>query len=257
MIRVALCLRGAVSKRDRESKFRGDIYDSSLGYVNFRAVYNSLKKHIFEANPDAEIDVFLQSWSEDLQGELESLYDPVASLFENNESYADDIIKRCHGASSFSGVSQALAISKSIQLKELHESFQGLLYDIVILYRPDVLLWKDMILSEYDVSQGVFVNAHGGRNGDFHFVMSSGDASSFKGLYDSPLHGNPHRVHFWIRNFVENHMGRKMIMDGIVPGRDQEVIRPHKMRAGPIGLHRIDPQFFSRYGVTKEYILND
>lgn len=228
-IRVAFCLRGAVSRRSGNAAVRGRIYDASSDYIDFGSVSESIKKHILAPNGDLQIDVFIQSWNCDLRDQLKELYCPVDSLFEDNEMYADEIEARCENPRSFSGVSQALSIKRAIQLKESYERRLGFEYDMVVLYRPDVFIWKDIDLSKYDVSKGVYVNAHPGGNGDFHFVMSNADSAAFKGLYDSPLQGNPYRMHFWIKNYIEKYIGRKVIMDDIVPGRDQEVFREDKM----------------------------
>lgn len=227
--RVALCIRGAVSRKCGPSPMRGDIYAPPKGYVDYESVCRSIEKCIIQTNPKTSFDVFLHSWNKDLCSSLEYLYRPVASLFEDNETYADEILSRCAEPRDFSGVSHALSIKRVIQLKEDYERHKGFSYDMVVLYRPDVLIWKNMDLSSYDISEGVFVNAHPNFGGHFHFVMSSHDASLFKGLYDSPLRGNPHRTHHWIRNFIERFMERPIFMDDIVPGRDQEIARPEKI----------------------------
>lgn len=232
--RVALCIRGAVSRKCGPSPMRGDIYAPPKGYVDYESVCRSIEKCIIQTNPKTSFDVFLHSWNKDLCSSLEYLYRPVASLFEDNETYADEILSRCAEPRDFSGVSHALSIKRVIQLKEEYERHKGFSYDMVVLYRPDVLIWKNMDLSSYDISEGVFVNAHPNFGGHFHFVMSSHDASLFKGLYDSPLRGNPHRTHHWIRNFIERFMERPIFMDDIVPGRDQEIARPEKMKRSQI-----------------------
>lgn len=252
--RVALCIRGAVSRFEGASMTRGEIYRTNKGYVNYRAVAKSVEEHILKPNEHMEIDIFVHSWNRDLAGDLELLYKPAASMFEDNEMYADEILARCRGPKDFSGVSHALACKRVIQLKEQYERDKGVHYDLVVLYRPDVLLWKDMPLDLYSVEQGVFVNAHGGGNGDFHFVMTSDDASLFKGLYDSPLQGNPQAMHGWIKNYVEKYMNSKMIMDDIVPGMHQEVMRPDKMRAIPVNVHKLGLDKFARYGVESRDI---
>jgi len=103
----------------------------------------------------------------------------------------------------------------------------GARYDVVVLYRPDVLLYKDMDLATYDVDACVYVNAHPEGNGDFHFVMSMANASAFKGLYASATDGNPCRVHYWIKNYVENYLHLPLRMDALAPGPHaaQEVMR--------------------------------
>ena len=153
--------------------------------------------------------------------------------FEDNRKYNDEISSLCT-PNNFSGVSQALAIKKTIELKEEYEKEQNIKYDIVILYRYDVLLWKNMILNEYEsiFDNDIYVNAHSDCNGDFHFVMNNNNSYEFKYLYDSIKLGNACIMHYWIKNYVLNFMKKTIIMDKIVPGKNQEVIRkipPHNV----------------------------
>jgi hypothetical protein len=250
-MRIALCLRGAVSRRSGDSMTKGSIYFDN-NYVNYKAVFNSISKHILNANAHHDIDIMLQSWNKDLRQVMLEMYRPIRFAFEDNRNYQEEILKRCSEYKDFSGVSQALSIRNVIDLKESYESEKSFNYDMVVLYRPDVLLWKDMILDDYDLSAGVFVNGHPGGGGDFHFIMSSEDSKSFKYLYDSPLNGNPHEVHSWIRVYREKYKGRKVIRDDFVPGLHQEVARPHKMRQESLDRHGIDPSVFLEYGMTIE-----
>ena len=49
-------------------------------------------------------------------------------------------------------------------------------------------------------------------------------------------------------------MKKNLEMDNIVPGRDQEVARPSKIKHYSIECHQIDPSIFLRYGISKDYI---
>jgi hypothetical protein len=246
--RVAFCLRGGVSKTT--GLYRSCVSGGGDKYINYQAVANSIRRHIFEANASCDIDVFIQSWNIDLKEILENIYNPKLSLFEDNSFFAEEIRARCHTAKDFPGVSQALAMKKSIELMESYALGSGFVYDLVVIYRPDVLLWKDMVFDWYDPSKGLYVNGHHGGNGDFHFVMSFSDAVMFKGVYDSPLSGNRHALHHWIKNYVVKSMGRQMIMDAIAPGRHQEVARPDKIKKFSIGRYRVPPRTLQRYGMT-------
>jgi len=244
-----------MSRRSGDSRTKGSIYFDNK-YVNYKAVFTSIEKHILHANSHHNIDIILQSWNEDLKQDMLDMYKPIRFVFENNTDYQKEILDRCSDDSDFSGVSQALSMRNVLALKESHESEKYFSYDMVVIYRPDVLLWKDMILDSYNLSFGVFVNAHnelgqcGG--GDFHFIMSSKDSKIFKHLYDSPLNGNPHKIHSWTKTYIEKHMGRKVVMDDFTPGLHQEVARPHKMRQGPIDRYGINPLIFLEYGMKME-----
>jgi len=221
-IKVALCMRGGVSKQGNNTA--GYLYKDAP-YVNYKQCYNSIVRHIIEPNKDLyDFDVFCQCWNPDLQDELCQLYKPKMTSFEDNEIYHKEIEKHCDpekGLTDYNGVSQALAIKKAIELKETYEKETGCKYDIVILYRYDVFLWKDILLSTYDMNKGIYVNAHVESNGDFHFVMRNDLSNKFKNLYGS----SKHEMHAWIKHFVTQILGLELLMDDIVPGKNQEVLR--------------------------------
>lgn len=243
---VALCLRGAICKYGDSFVNQGGLYRHGR-YTNYVSVYNSIKKHIIQSNPLCHFDVFLQGWNLDLESKMCFLYKPKKWLFEDNNIYSDDIKSRCSKiANDYSGISQALAIKKSIELIDGD-------YDYVILYRPDVLLWKDMLLEKYDSSK-IYVNAHANANGDFHFVMNQKNAIDFCGLYDSPKKGNFQQLHAWIKRYVHQFMGKNLEMDDIIPSIHQEVLR--KIFKNCHIDQRIPFELFRQYGLTEEDIRN-
>ena len=97
-------------------------------------------------------------------------------------------------------------------------------YDLVYLTRPDVLLLVPVPFDVYTPDR-LWVNGHPGGNGDFHFVMSYDNALEFRGLLGSAKTGNNLQVHGSIQRFVNDWMHAKLTMDGIQPGRDEEVLR--------------------------------
>lgn len=215
--RIALLLKGAVSITG--GVIRGFVKDENK-YVNYPIIKNSIVEHIIKPNDDCDFDFFIHCWNTDLQNELCNLYDPVKYTFEKNEpllkpyeEYGDHAIRQ---------ISQAFAIQRGIELIES----TNIHYDQVIIYRPDILLWKNMDLKKYDQSK-IYVNAHqdhGGSGGDFHFVMNLENASNFKNLVKS-VKENPPRVHRWIKNYVKNFMKKELVMDEIIPPNHQEVLR--------------------------------
>lgn len=253
-LKVALCIRGAVSKLYNASIKPNDIYNTDH-YIDYKAVYRSIEAHILNTNKHMHIDIFIHSWSTDLEFELNKIYKPLLSMYENNNIYIDEILNRCDNINQFSGISQALAIKRVIQLKESYEQKNNFEYDINILYRPDVIIWKDILLNNYNINNNIYVNAHEGGGGDFHFIMSSNNLKKFKTLYDFPLISqNKNTDHGWIKNFIVNYMKQNLELDNIIPGRDQEVARPSKLRQNSIEIYRIDPNVFSRYGIGTDYI---
>lgn len=219
-MRIAVCMRGAIAKK--ESFFKKNSLYSDGDYVDYKKCYRSTVKHLMQ--PPHQYDFFLQSWNPELEKELVALYKPVACSFEDNTRYNDEISSLCVKEDDFGGISQALAIKKSIALKEAYEKKHKITYDLVILYRYDVLLWKNINIEKYD-REKIYVNAHEKCNGDFHFIMNNDNANQFKYLYDSIQIGNRHGSHYWIKNYVEKYMKKKLYMDDIIPGVHQEVIR--------------------------------
>ena len=188
--RVALCMRGAVSKLFGPFVKQGTLYNSGE-YVNFRACFESIRRHILEPNKEKyDIDIFVHCWTTELESEIIELYGPKSHLFESNTIYNEEITSRCNNELDFPGISQALTMKKVLELKEEYEKSNGFEYDRVILYRYDVLLWKNIVLDvDYKNLNSIYVNEYSegddGCNGDFHFIMSNENARQFKYLYES------------------------------------------------------------------------
>ena len=216
--RIAFLLKGAVSITG--GVIRGFVKDKNT-YVNFPIIKNSIDEHIIKPNSNEyEFDFFIHCWNTDLQSDLCNLYNPIKYTFEKNEPLLKSYEE--YGDHAIRQISQAFAIQRGIELIESTNTK----YDQVIIYRPDVLLWKNMDLKKYNASK-IYVNAHqdhGGSGGDFHFVMNMENALSFKNLVNS-VKENPPRVHRWIKNYVLNFMKKDLIMDEIIPPNHQEVLR--------------------------------
>lgn len=263
--RVAICLRGAMSKLTERFCNPGALYNQGK-YVNYVAVYNSIKKHIIDANPNVVFDFFIQSWNLDLEDQLIDLYKPKSFLFENNDLYRDEIINCLNitnkPLTDFSINSQFLSISKTIKImknyieKEKYTNNNEITYDSILLYRPDVLLFKDMDLLKYD-KKSVYVNGHSDSGGDFHFLMSLEDSYKFMHLYETTKFVNlitNHYLHGKIRIYVENVLQKKLLMDNIKPGLDQEVLR--KLKICSVDQHQVPIDTFYKYGLNQEEILS-
>jgi hypothetical protein len=229
MNKVAICLKGAVSKKGtNDTRFynKGDLYRPGE-YVEYQAVRNCIFRHIVECNPEFEFDFFLHGWNLDLQDDLNRLYQPKKSLFESNSNYDDIISSIIQTPSDFGGVSSSLSIKKTLELKEIFEIEQNIMYDLVIIYRYDVLLWKNMILKNYKIDSTIYVNSWDEScNADFHFVMSNENSKKFKYLYDSVyLYNNYHKFHYWIKNYIVNILKIDLKEDDIQVGLFQEHLR--------------------------------
>jgi hypothetical protein len=251
--KIALCLRGAIAKTSGIFLTANSLYREG-NYINFKACYNSIVKHMIEPNKDCSFDTFIHSWNTDLQQDLCDLYHPKKFLFENNSVYNEEISKKILKLTDFSGLSFALSIKKAIQLSEEYQQENNFKYDLVIIYRPDLILFKDINMTDYDV-QKIYSNGNSGEDpqGDFHFIMNPEFANQFKGLYDSNEKGNPHKAHFWIKNYINNYMHQELIADNIIAGTHQEVLR--KIYVIMVLSNKISMEKLLEYGLTESEIL--
>lgn len=215
--KVAFLLKGAVSIKS--GVIRGIVKDVN-DYVNYSIVKNSINEYIVKPNSaEYDFDFYIHCWNTDLEKDLCELYNPLKYKFEKNETVLKPY--EHYGDHAMRQISQAYAIKSGINLIES----SGINYEQIIIYRPDVFLWKEMNLKKYDPSK-IYVNAHQRQpaGGDFHFVMNMQNANSFKNLVDS-INDNPPQVHKWIKNYVLNFMKKDLLMDEIVPPNHQEVLR--------------------------------
>ena len=168
-------------------------------------------------------------------------------MYENNNDYKDDISSKCGEGVIFAGVSQCLAMKKALGLVKEYETNHNITYDMVILYRPDVLLWKDMKMDEYDTKDKMYVNGHLFGNGDYHFIMSSSQARKFQGIYDWLSIINKYYPHNTIKHYITKVLNIPLQTDTIYPWFNQEIIR---------GIHPYELRKFMSYGVTESDIKN-
>lgn len=243
--RVAICLRGAVAKKTSRFPLENQIYVSGE-YVNYAAVKNSIQRHIVDCNKNMTFDFFIHCWSTDLENELVRLYNPVRWKFEDNRIYNDEIRKGIPDSSQFGQLSSVLSMKKSLELVD--DS-----YDRIILVRPDVLLWKDMNLSEYE-KDVIYVNRWIEERGDFHFVMSSKHKSIFENMYPSAIAGNLCFGEGWIKKCILDDGRFQFRSDNIRAGVHEEVLRQIKLTS--VDRHGIRPEFFVQYGLDIDEITN-
>jgi len=248
--KAALCIRGGLSKSSGRFLHAGDLYNHTTKYIKYTSVYKSILKHIIQANPEYDVDVFIHCWNEDLQDNIISLYNPVKYLFENNNKYTDEITSLCSNRDDFGGISHSLSIRKVLELQEEYSNANNIQYDIVVLFRPDVLIWKDIIFSKYDLNY-FYVDGHGDNQGEFYFIMSHARASVFKDLYSSATY-NKYAVHSWIKNYIINYCKFPMKDDDILPGKHIEVFR--KIREYSLNTGHIDYEKLGIYDIFPEDI---
>lgn len=227
--KCALILRGAISNKTFNYEFDNSLYQDN-DYVNFISVSKSIRKHIIQSNlNDFDFDIFIHSWNTDLKHQLLDIYAPVDYLFENNKQYSNDINNKLTQLNAnkqkYSQISQCLAIQKGCELVESYVNRYDVTYSKIILYRPDVLLWKDMFLNEYDTDNYFYINGHPNFGGDFHFIMNYNNMLLFKNLY-TDINTSP-IPHEYVKKYLDD-IHVKYNMDNILPGKHQEVLRKLK-----------------------------
>ena len=230
--KCAICLRGCIDKiKSGHFSKLSDIYKDGK-YINIGSIYRSIKLHIIDNNIDYDFDFFIHCWNPDMKEKLCKLYNPKESLFEDQTLYKDIIKCAMDG--------QKLGISKSLDIMINYSEKKNIKYDKIIVYRPDVILFKDMNLNYYQNNK-IYCNSD--INEDFHFIMNYNDAKIFKNI-------NKYKLSF--DNFTKNIMKNPLNADYIKCGIHQEVLRKIKMAS--IDRHNIDIKIFYKYGLTDNEI---
>lgn len=248
MKKAAILLRGAVSKKSGPMTKDHDFQMGKAVYVNYHATQKSIQKHIIEANPDYEFDFFIHTWNYDLEDDLRILYNPIKIQVEDNKKYSEQFeekLKFCNvDDRCFSQVSQLCAIKKVAELFDPYKKN----YDKVIVYRLDVLLWKNMSLNLYP-DETIVINkspATGNFSGDFHFVMSPDLIDKFGSFYDNISETYKPIVHKIYGNMIGGYLKLPLCEDNIVAPKNQEVTRKLKN----IFLKEIDEKTLSSFGMN-------
>lgn len=246
MKRVAFLIKGGVSRRSGSTLATGTLYDNSP-YVNYHATKRSIEQHIIAANPRYRFDFFLHGWNTDLEEQLVDLYQPKKSLFEDNNQYREIITKKIQttDTASFRQASQFLSLRRGCSLIDST-------YDLIIVYRFDLLLWKDINLDNYD-PDALTVNNYEDCRGDFHIVTGFQNLLHLSLIYESIGSSNPPIGHEIIRTYARRITGIGIQVDDIVAGDNQEVTR--KLRA-IYEQGRIQSPILEKFGLTVDDILS-
>jgi hypothetical protein len=260
-MKVAILMCGAVSLSYGRLRYPDNTTRINEGpYINYHATKIGIQNHIINANPDCTFDFFLHGWNLNLEQNLVELYNPVSYLFEDNELYKNDIIKKVKSCGSskqrYGQVSWTLSMKRVSELLKAYNQK----YDIVIFYRYDILLMKDMILSkchqnkiycnnetkhvEWAIQRNIKT-----RSGDFYFRMNYENALNFGlNLYNSfskNLKPNDHQ--FWIP-YITEYLNNSFVVDEDI---DSEINIAH-IRL--LKKYNYSDLFLDAYGLTKEEI---
>lgn len=144
-MKVAVCFYGLVgSTKGKSQELIGD----------FKTCFNIssklYKQHVLEKN---DVDVFVHSWSTDLQEEILKEYSPKKYIIEQQKVFDTpkySILDKTPEVRKQTHYSLWYSRKKSVELKSQYEKDNNFKYDCVMLARFDLAWQTDLIFSEYD-----------------------------------------------------------------------------------------------------------
>tara|TARA_Y100001972_G_scaffold18773_2_gene21486 strand:+ start:929 stop:1624 length:696 start_codon:yes stop_codon:yes gene_type:complete len=166
-MKVALCLSGIVGTKQKFGK--GCDLDYSIGY-------EYLKDAIIK---NADVDIFIHSWSIAHRDGLCKLYNPVDCIFEKQVDFGYSNPK------SFATLSQAYTRKTSVRLALNYEIKNNFKYDFIVLTRFDLAWFKKINFKELnkDKIYAAGPEAYGKIN-DLFFIANSSNMEILTNCYD-------------------------------------------------------------------------
>ena len=245
-IRNAICFVGGIGTT--KNSHNSIIEINNL--IDYHSVAKINKKFIFDYNNN--IDIFMHCWTPNVKNDMIQLYNPKSFLFEDNSIYKSELRDKCwhknnlnlkqSGAYEFNRASFFLSIKKSLTLMNEYKIKNNIKYDKVMVYRPDIVINKPLVLNDFPVQENlVFCNDGVRHVGDFHYVMDESTSYKFSRLYDNIESGRLFTKGIYqpydetlvnIRTMpvdVAKYIGIEVQqLSNFVAGRDQEVARKCK-----------------------------
>ena len=246
---VALVLSGAFSPPDGKytPSDEAELSDATTLRSRQRLMYanltsQSIRKHLVKVN---RADVFIFSWSPGLRAIYRDVLAPVAAQYEANAEFRKSFEavcerpdrRKCHWVS----VSWAYATKRAMLLVERHEQRTSRVYDLVIFYRPDVLMVHDLDVCNfvrfrrvvYHTTWSYRAKIMQQQCGDTHFMMARSAAAGFAGMYDAFVSASPFRPGFPHQNdtqcfkhdYVREWLGLQTSISGFRSFRDEDIYR--------------------------------
>jgi len=177
-MKIALCLHGLVGSIKGKNQ---DLLGGSEKVLEHSFEHNS--KYIL--GPD--VDVFVHSWSTELEQEIMNLYHPKKALIEPQIEFEVPSFIKSEYRRAFSHLSRWHSYKEVTRLKSEYETENNFKYDFVLVQRFD-LCWNRAI--EFDIlKQDKLYGGYGGLDiarewSDRWFLSSSDIADKFATLYD-------------------------------------------------------------------------
>lgn len=243
--RIALCLSGIMGG----TAGRGGSGDM----VDLKTIFNQYKKHILDLN---DVDVFIHSWSTDVEDVITELYNPKKIIFEPQVDFREiNKGKHKNPEASHRFYSRWNSIQKCVELKIKYEEENDFEYDIVMISRFDLLWFTDINFNDYDnkyfwVSnwnengwpgkRGPYDKQTDAGNGflDFWFFSNSSNIDKFSFLYTNLENGKFFKYHSSKR--LSGHVMSKQFVEllefdvkkTMYRGHDHEVYRRYNQHCG-------------------------
>ena len=273
-MKIAICLMGIVGGAKDNAGKAGQGQAS----LDPRISHESFKKQIIKANPGAEIDVFIHTWSVDHEDTLTKLYNPKVILaeeqdpFDKGELYGFGIMPRDQTDMEYTETYRFRHYSnwcskyRSIKLKHDYEKENNMKYDAVLLGRLDMWYGKPIKFKKFDLRKVHVFNWHKdlghcdhpqeNRSVDVTFFGNSdimnGFVTHFKNIKEyareplSPNLKDPVDGHSIAYNYVRDFAGANGVKHVFFEFEDWALIRKI-----PTYSHRIcDERIIQDYGKT-------
>ena len=186
-MRIELCfhgLIGGVRGKNMEVNPAFSTEDGGSATV-LGTSYKHNKKNIINCNEN--IDVFVHSWSYDIENEINNLYKPKLMLAEKQIMFKVPDYIRSSSKRAFAHFSRWYSFKKVVELKRQYEIDNNIIYDFVLVQRFD-LLWNIQVLFD-NLKKDIFYIGNSKLNpkveiSDRWFISNSKDMDRFSMLYD-------------------------------------------------------------------------
>lgn len=139
-MKVAICLYGIVGGTDGK--------DGAGKTVPFEECYKTYKNHIIDIN---NADVFIHSWSVEVEEELINLYKPKKYIFQPQKSFNKERKRfTVKPDAAYRSLSKWYSFGQVSKLRQDYEFENNFKYDWVMFSRFDTLFFVDMDFSTYE-----------------------------------------------------------------------------------------------------------
>lgn len=143
MSKVAVIFHGIVGGvKDRNSE--GE-------YIDFETCSTFIKKNILD---QCDCDIFMHSWSTEVEEELVKIYKPKVSLFQPQEHFGHEQKTATDPeiGQAFRSTSKYTSLERVLELKRSYENKLGFKYDWVLVLRFDLVIFTKLNLANFDNS---------------------------------------------------------------------------------------------------------